>query len=318
MIKTTVLLLFAQLVIVQLIRAQETLDIVKNPEKGISSGRELSLQLSTRPGAKFIFTQNFIFPFLEGSGSLTEDNNIALALTAEISPVSVNGLAETIWTPIAFFQLAAGGRIGSGWNLNLSGREVRGIGINREKHNSNRVEHVGSAFDGLLWKIQTGAVLQFDLAAFFPGDWNHVVTRTYHEINYAGYTAARAGESWYFEDDDGENINGFNYYGNLFIGYQMPVILDTVGILAEADIYLYDTPGRSSWGDERIRWKFALVGNIAFNENVSMTMLVQFCTERNYTNPDWKDLYYRNRNIDKSNPLSLVFYQAALAVTYKF
>lgn len=319
--KTTVLLLIltVQLFNIQLLKAQETLDIAENPEKEISSGKELSLQLSSRPGAKLLFTQRFVFPFLEGSGSLTEDNNMALILTAEVSPISVNGLVETIWTPIAFFQLAAGGRIGSGWNINLFGKDVRGIGLNREKTDgTKKAEHYGSAFDGLLWKAQAGFILQADFAALVPGDWNHVVARTYHEINYAGYTAARTDESWYFEDDDGENVNGFNYYGNLFIGYQMPVILDTVGILTEAELHLYDTPGRSAWGDDKIRWKFALIGNLTFNEKISMTALVQFCTERNYTNPHWEDLYYRNRNINKSNPLHLAFYQAVIAMNYKF
>ena len=83
----------------------------------ISSSNELLLQISTLPELKLGFTKRFVVPFLQGESPLTEDNNIGLALTAEISPVSLNGLAEAVWTPIAFFQLAAGGRIGSGWNL---------------------------------------------------------------------------------------------------------------------------------------------------------------------------------------------------------
>ena len=54
---------------------------------------------------------------------------------------------------------------------------------------------VGSAFDGLLWNVKTGASLQFDLAAIYPGDWNHIIFRTYHEALYAGYSAASKGDS---------------------------------------------------------------------------------------------------------------------------
>ena len=279
--------------------------------------RELSLQLSTLPEAKLLFTQRYIFPFLEGNTPLTEENNIGLSLTAEIAPVSINGVVEVIWTPIAFFQLSAGGRIGSGWKINFFGDDIYGIGINRAG-DGDRAEHSGSAFDGLLWKAQIGATLQFDLAAVFPGDWNHVVARTYHEINYAGYTAAARGESWYFENDLGENINGFNYYGNLFIGYQMPLILDTIGLLTEAELKLYDTPCRSQWGDDKIWWIFSLLGNFAFTNTFSTAILIQFNTERNFTEINWDELYYQKRNLDHSNPIRLAFYRAALVVTYKF
>ena len=104
---------------------------------GAEENRELTLQLSTLPEAKLQFTQYFTFPFLEGNSPLTEDNNIGLSLRAEITPISVNGLAEAIWTPIAFFQLTAGGRIGSGWPIQLFGGDIYGIGINREDDEGN-------------------------------------------------------------------------------------------------------------------------------------------------------------------------------------
>jgi hypothetical protein len=302
----------------QALGAQENPDAVETPPADTGSGRELTVQISSLPEAKLLFTQRFVFPFLEGQSPLTENNNIAIALTAELSPISVNGEAEAVWTPIAFFQLAAGGRIGSGWNITLFGNDVYGIGLNREKQDDSRkAEHSGSAFDGLFWKVKTGGTLQFDLAALVPGDWNHLVARSYHEINYRGYTAAASGESWYYENDYGENINGFNYYGNVFVGYQMPIVLNTAGILAEADLYLYDTPGRASWGDDKIRWTLSALLNFTVTEKLSAAVLVQCRLLRNYTNPDWEDLYYRNRRLDTSSPLRFTFYRAALAFTYR-
>ena len=302
-IKVLLFLLVVQLATVQLLGAQEKYEFV--------------LTLTTLPEAKLGFVRHFTFPFLEGSSPLTQDNNIALDLTAELSPVSVNGLVDAVWTPIAFFQLAAGGMIGSGWKIKLFGKDLYGMGINRDD-GSGYSEYSGSAFDGLLWKVKAGGVLQFDLAALIPGDWNHIVARTYHEINYLGYTAAGSGESWYFEVQDGENVNGFNYYGNLLIGYQMPIILDMVGILTEAELFLYDTPGRSNWGDDKIRWKFGLVGNVTYNENISSALIVQFHTVRNYLESDWKDLYYRNRTLNNSKPVKFAFYRCVLIASYKF
>jgi hypothetical protein len=282
-------------------------------QDNVTAFNELELQISSSPATKIIFTRNDIFPFLQGEGALVKDNNIGLALRAEVSPVSLNGLAEAVWTPIAFFQLTAGTRMGSGWNI---GNKVIGIGINYPNA-EGKAEPSASPFDGLLYKIHTGAVLQADLAAIYPGDWNHVIIRTYHEINWKGYTAAKAGESWYFENDYGENCNGFNYYGNFVIGYQMPIFLNMVGLLAEANLYLYDTPNRSFWGDDKIRWTFSGVLNFSITRPFSAALITQFVTQRNFVQPDWKGLYYRNRQLNTSSPMHLEFYRVAAILTYR-
>jgi hypothetical protein len=290
--------------------------IAEEKENGAASSSELVLQVSTLPELKLGFTERFTFPFLQGDSPLTENNNIGVALTAEISPISLNGIAEAAWTPIAFFQLSAGGRIGSGWNIELFGGNVYGIGVNQQDA-EGKAENAGQAFDGLRWKAQTGAIFQMDLAAVFPGDWNHVVALSCHEINYKGYTRAAANESWYFENDDGENCNGFNYYGNFLIGYQMPIFLNMVAFLTEMDLYLYDTPNRGKWGDDRMRWTFSNIFNFVITKQINLTIISQSRTRKNYRESNWRDLYYRNRTVNSSNPLHLEFYRVAAALTYK-
>ena len=292
-------------------------------ENEASASSEVVLQISSLPEAKLLFTQSFKFPFLAGSGALTKGNNINFALTGEATPITLGGLFEVTWTPIAFIQIVAGGRVGSGWRIKLGGY-VNGIGINNED-GLNNSEWVGSAFDGVLWGVHWGGTFQFDFGAIFPSDWTHVVFRTYHEINYAGNTAAAQGESWYFESDAGENINGFNYYGNFLVGYQMPIFLDTVGILTEMELYLYDTPGRAQWGDDLIRWKFGLLTHFTLSKDKKWgaALLVQFRTMRNFTNytpkPKRDDhLYYRQRLLDTNNKLRLEFYRVAAVFSYKF
>jgi hypothetical protein len=308
-------LFFLLLLTAQILFAQE-------PERGkneVSSSSELVLQAETMPGIKLGFIEHFYIPFMQGEGALTKDNNINLALTGEISPVSLNGIVEAVWTPIAFFQIYAGGRIGSGWNIELFGSPAYGIGINKADADG-KVEHTGKAFDGLLWKAQGGAVLQADLAAVVPGDWNHVVARTYHEINYRGYTAASKGESWSYEDDhghQGENCNGFNYYGNFLLGYQMPIFLNMAALLAEADLYLYDTPDRTKWGDDLIRWTFALLLNFTITKKIDLAVITQFWTRRNFMESNWQDLYYQNRTLDKSDPIHLEFFRVAAVLSMK-
>jgi len=279
------------------------------------SSQSLLLQISTLPEAKLTFTQQFKIPFLQGDNALTEGNNIKFALGGEITPVSLNGLFEAVLTPIAFFEFAAGGRVGSGWHINLFGGDIYGIGLNT-KANPNKAD--GSAFDGALWEAHAGGAIQFDLAAIVPGDWNHVVFRSYHEINHKTYSRAAKGQSWFYEDDFGENCNGLNYYGNLLLGYQMPIFLDTVALLAEGDLYLYDTPNRELWGDNRVRWTFAFALSFTITEKFGAALITQFRTMRNYEQSNWKDLYYRDLTIDTSDPLRLEFYRVAAALTYRF
>ncbi|MDR0315835.1 MAG: hypothetical protein LBH97_02930 [Treponema sp.] len=283
---------------------------------GVDSSGEIILQISSLPEIKLGFTEHYRFPFLQGESPLTADNNIDLALSAEIAPISLNGIAKAVFTPIAFFQMAAGVSLGTGWNIELFGKELYGIGINRSDA-SGGAEHNGSAFDGMFWKLHTGAVFQMDLAALFPGDWNHVVFRSAHEINYKAYTRAKAGESWYFENDSGENCNGFNYYGNLVIGYQMPIFLNMAALLTEADLYLYDTPDRGKWGDDEIRWRFSLALNFTLAKQLGLAVITQFITKRNYQESNWQDLYYRNRTLNSSTPQHLEFYRVAAILTYK-
>jgi hypothetical protein len=289
----------------------------------VVSKRELALSISSLPEAKLAFNQHFTVPFLRGEHFLTRNNNIRARLGAELTPVSLNGLADVYWTPAAFFQVRAGTKLGSGWNISLFGAPVYGIGMNRPGTAAGggllAAERTGDAFDGLHWKVHGGGTLQFDFAALFPGDWHHVVFQSYHEINYRGYTAAAPGDSWVFENDDAENRNGFNYYGNILLGYQMPIFLNTAGILVEMDKYLYDTPSGDLWGDEKLRWIFSGLFNFTVTKRFGAALLVQFRTRRNFEDGDRKNTahyFYQSRRLDRESPLRLEFYRVAAVMTF--
>ena len=295
--------------------AQGTRD--ENVAAGIGEVYVLGTSLLEAEGG---FTKRFEFPFLRGENPLTAGNGVKLALTAKFSPVSINGLAEAVWTPVAFFQLAAGGRAGSGWYLDFFGGDNYGLSLNLED-SAGCAEIAKGGLDGAILKAHGGGALQFDLSAIIPGGWNHVVARTYHEFNYKTYTAAKKGEAWYDENDDGENCNGANYYGNLLIGYQMPVFVNTIALLAEAHRYLYnyDTHGfyRDGWRENDVRWVISGVTQYTLTNQLDAALIAQFRTRKNYTDDNWKELYYRNRNINKSDPQRVEFYRLVAALTYK-
>jgi len=311
--KITVLIVLLAVFSAHTVVAQESIPVT-------SSG-ELVLQISTLPEAKLGYTHSFTLPLFRRDNPLMENNNLKLQLTAEVTPVNFNAIFKTVVTPIAFIELSAGTRFGAGWPLNLFGNDIYGTGLNLPGI-TNAQTYSGSAFDALLWKGFAGGTFQFDLAAVVPGDWNHVVFLTYHEINFHNNLNARANEAWYFENDDGENLNGFNYYGNFVIGYQMPIFLSMVALLAEMDLHLYDTPGRAVWGDDLIRWHFSAILNFTITEKLGVAVITQFRTRRNFTNFDEHDssqsLHFQSRILDTQDPLRLEFYRVAAIMTYKF
>ncbi|MDR3170024.1 MAG: hypothetical protein LBU17_00180 [Treponema sp.] len=274
----------------------------------------LSLLVSTLPEAKIRLVQGFTFPCLQGTSPWTANNNIRTTLSAEVSLISLNFTAEVIWTPVAFFQVLTGTKVGSGWNINLFGRELYGIGINRREADRTGNIH-GAAFDGSSWNLYAGGVFQFDLATLIPGAWHHILFKTYQEGNYRAYTAASSEDSWVYEQDSAENRNGFNYYGTYFLGYQMPLFLNTVGFMAEMNQYLYKT-ANDRWGDGLGRWIFSGIFNVTITKWFSATLITQFRTMRNYTDNNGEDLFYQDRHLDYAAPRGLEFYRVLAMVTF--
>lgn len=154
-------------------------------ESSIKSLRSFGVNLSTRKEIQLTINQSFIFPLLVGNGFLTEGNNFRVNLSADISPVSVNGTTEFIFTPIAVFQLVAGGALGSGWNIPIAnGMRINEPGRNEDGTLNGSNKLVGAAFDGFVWTVKGGAILKFDFAAVSPGDWHHIVFRVYQGFRY--------------------------------------------------------------------------------------------------------------------------------------
>jgi len=293
-------------------------------EESITSSGELVLQASSLPEGKLGYTHSFRFPMLQGDSPLTEGNNLKLHLTAEVSPVSLIGITKAVLTPVAFLEFSAGARAAAGWNINLFGGDIYGNGLNKYDETTGISYIDGSAFDALIWKTWLSGTFQFDLAAVVPGDWNHVVFLTYHEINYNANTRASGKEAWYFEADDGENLNAFNYYGNIVLGYQMPIFLNMIAFMAEMNYTIHEHDSCcENYGFDLMRWHFAGILNFTVTEKFSIALVTQFRTRRNYTNfnehEDEKPfLHFTKRNLDSSDPLRLEFYRIAGIFTYKF
>ncbi|MDR2783303.1 MAG: hypothetical protein LBB48_05615 [Treponema sp.] len=246
-------------------------------DSSLETHTDLSLTVSSLPEAQAAVTQSFVFPFLQGEGPLVSGNNVTLKLGANVSPVSFNILADTVWMPIAFFTVSLGAKLGSGWNYPLFGAPMKGMGVRVYQDGQPTEEGVdGAGLDGVVWNTHAGATVQFDLAALFPGDWRHVVMQVYNEISFQNYTGARGHESWYYEGDDGVNQNAFSYYFSALLGYQMPLFIDLAGVMVELREPFYNPYTGGSLTNRGPETTLSLAVDFKLPKNVTLMLLGQW------------------------------------------
>jgi len=288
-------------------------------------GIDLQLQISSLPEAKVRLNYSITFPVLQGSGPLTIDNNLQAVFTAEVSPLSTAAIAEFTLTPIAFLQLHGGGRIGSGWNIGALGY---GMGLRTPVGSvpgtvaSPRLAEVtGSPFGGLVWRVWGAGTFQFSLDAVLPGDWNYLVFQSRQEFRYSRFTGAGQNDFWIYENDDGENRNGFVYYSSYTLGYMMPLspILNFVGFMVEYERSMYSNLDLY-WGENLGQWYLSTLMNFQITPNLSAMLAVQMRSRRNHglVNFSGSSVYLQDLPISHDGgKMRFLFYRAALIVTYK-
>jgi hypothetical protein len=239
-----------------------------------------------------LLTHTIRVPFLAGGSPLTQGNNVAFSITGAVSPVSARLELGATLTPIAFFNVYAGALAGTGWDIGL----FNGMGLNAD--GSGVPE--SASLQGVVLKSWIGGTFQFDLAALVPGDWTHVVTLLSPRLQYAWFSGAGKGQAWMFEADIGENFNGWKLLGSYFLGYQMPLMLNTVGVLLETEQNLGDVRDLSPlaggrWASDFLLITISPVLSFKLSERSSLAALFQFRRERLYTEDSVFYAYYDNR-----------------------
>jgi hypothetical protein len=266
-------------------------------DKEVKKQTDLSFIVSTEPGLGLGIEQRFIFPFLQGTSPPVAENNIMVKLGAQVDPVSFNFFADAVWMPFALLNLSFGACIATGWNYNLAGTFVNGMGLYQRSDDEDSSERAqGAGLDGAVWDVHGGATLLFDFAAVFPGDWNHIVINFNNALNYKNYTRARGSDQWYFRDDGNLYQNWFSYYLSGFLGYQMPVFIDMAGLIFEMSLPLYNPQSGESVFDREPETACSLVADFKIGRRFNLTALTQFrnCLNRPVTanyERQWK--FYR-------------------------
>jgi len=243
------------------------------------------------------YDHTMTMPFTQGTGALTKDNNVKFSFRAYLAPVVTYVQARATYTPIAFLNFQAGTSFGTGWPLIF----FNGVGLNNDG-SGNPAE---DPFPGLVLENWLAGTFQFDLAALVPGKWNHVVTVANAMFKYSNFTAADNDEAWQWKADDGENFNGLQYIGTYVLGYQMPLKVDMVGMLVETTQYLGDAADLSKkdavdWNSGFVKVVFGPLASITFDEHNTLTALLQFKTDKKYTDETIHDNFFRNREYEST------------------
>ena len=246
-------------------------------EEPVETRMDLSFYASTRGEMQVNFLPQWKFPFLQGKTPLTEDNNIALKLDAALSPIWAGLTGDAVLTVFPFLSFRLGAMVGSGWNYDLFGQvPLVGLGMNRRTSADDQNDGViGNGFDGVVWDVHAGAMIQFDLAAFFPGDWYHVVMQFYNKIDYLAYTKAKGDELWYYLGDDGMNMNASRHSFDLFAGYAMPVFVDLVGYQLSGTLPFYNVETGNSVRNRGYSLTHAFIINFKINKSWSIMTIVR-------------------------------------------
>lgn len=245
----------------------------------------------------------------ESEHPLLKDNNITTTLGLEISPVSMNISANTSWEPVPFAKVDVGVATGTGWAL----MGFNGLGRNFESENDIRKE----PFSGTVNKLWVEPALQFDWAAVRPGEWNHIVAFASASYELRTFTGADNDDTaWEFENDQGSNLNGWRRLENYLIGYQMPIDLSLVGMLATSEqliTHRSDSPtAKQGWGSDFRIWNFGPIGIYKLSESSRIINLIQWRREQGYTDETVANRYFKNRIYNR--PLTRLY---RVAVNYE-
>ena len=263
--------------------------------------------------AKVAFTYSDSMPFMAGEG-LMAGNNVNGKASLELSPVSINAVGQVSLTPIAFLVFNAGAALGTGWTAG----PFQGLGINPASNDVSAIDL--TAFGGLVWRVWGEGTFQFDLAALKIGDWNHVVVQATGKVEYKAYTGAGSHEAWLYEADAGENFNGVRFYGTYILGYQMPLKISLIGLMAESeewigDVRNYSTMASGGWGSDFRFWQLGSLTNVQFGAMDSLLVLVQFRRGRDYTDGTTQNRSFETRVYEAPY---WYFNRVALSYTHKF
>ena len=124
------------------------------------------------------------------------------------------------------------------------------------------------------------------MAAVLPGEWNHVVTQTRYKFLYEGLWNAGGHQEFWRWQGTAEKASGWQYQASVVVGYQMPLLLQLVGVQVEFEGYFdcHDFPDwAQQWEPTFMKVGISPVMNLQFNDKHSLMMQFRFRSRRSFS-----------------------------------
>jgi hypothetical protein len=274
-------------------------DIITAAAAGVTpddTGRDLA---GGGYGAILYLDHGVTMPFMVFDNvPLMGGNNLNFKFSAGFTPMTAIGITKIELTPIAVMKIGVTGSIATGW------QSIFGDGLGVMDLATG--ESDPASFEGAVLRGKLDGTLQFDFAAIFPGEWNHVVMQFVPAIEYSWFSGASAGQPWRYEGDTGTNYNGFKFKTTAIIGYGMPLMLDLVGVMIETSQYIGSvaelSPMESAggWGSDFNSVVISPLAELKFSDKNVLTILGQFSLERLFTDDTIFNKAVQNRDYSGS------------------
>ena len=127
------------------------------------------------------------------------------------------------------------------------------------------------------------ATFQFDTGALIEGDWTHVILLANYQMIYRDVIGIDNGKLWAWQTTEGY-VNGLGYEFIALLGYQMPKLVDLIGIMA--DMYGFyrnkDYGEYASTYGKFMRVDFNFLARLALNKINSITISTRIASRRSF------------------------------------
>jgi hypothetical protein len=144
---------------------------------------------------------------------------------------------------------------------------------------------------GVVMRGEIYAQLQIETKDIFNSDKLNFQAVAMQQCMHNSFSGAGVNESWIFQDDDGENFNGWSQGQLFFAGYEYPLssdryvttgaLLTTLGNLSNRDISPMDKGG---WGSDFTKLRISPLVNVKVSKNLEWVVLFSFIRARVFSN----------------------------------